>query len=171
MPIVSKSNASRKAGKAALKATTSARKPAAVTAAKPSTPAKPAVSPVTGARAERVAHVAASLPMLNKLYDGASPAVHPSGRAGKRAVYAERVSHPKQALGDSGPTERDNSFLAMLAKHADKAGHFDPVSLVCDLGCISRAASGGFVTYSKASDTFTLTTDGATRGRNAAKAA
>lgn len=165
MPAIANSKAAAKAKRAGSKPTTKPSK--AVNAAKPSTPAV-TTAPNT-ARTDRLAIVTAALPILATLYDGSSPAIHSSGRAGKRAVYADRVLVPKQRIGDDGPSERDNSFLAFLATHADKAGAFDPVSLACDLGNISRAASAGFVTYNKATDTFTLTSDGRTRGNNASK--
>ncbi|HYD83949.1 MAG TPA: hypothetical protein VEA63_07840 [Opitutus sp.] len=136
-------------------------------AAKPATAKAKAVKPADPAaikaRAERQAVITGHRQAVAAIYSGASLTVH-SSRAAPVNAYVERISAPVQRIGKSGPTTRDNSLLALLARNAKPNGDFDPVALACDVGAISRLASAGFVTLRDG--TPNLTKAGRERGNN-----
>lgn len=141
--------------------------PATVKPAKPARakraakPAKPA--PVEAAKPsadDEAARCAALRDTASRYYAGASKAAH-MRKPARLADYVSRVSKPVQAIGPNGPSERDESGLALILSGADKRGGFDPVKLNLDLGIASRLASGGFVTVT--GESFTLTKTGRER--------
>lgn len=169
--------ASANAKRAASKQSPKPSKPAAN--AKPSTgkrgkqavvvqPAKPAraAQPIDAQRAKltEADHV-----LARRFYDQSSLAVH-SRKPCKRADYAARVVNPVQRADN--PTVRDESALALMLSRASKAGSFDPCAgSGLDLGCVSRAASLGFIRYDAKADDFAFTTVGLARARAVVKRA
>lgn len=149
------------AAKPAKPATPKAAKPAKPKADKPATPAKPAKpAPVATDSDAEAKRIAALRTLARKYYDGASAAAH-MRKPAKLSEYVARVSTPVQRIGPSGPSQRDESGLALIASDANGRGVFDPVRLVLDLGIASRLASGGFITVT--GETFALTKTGRER--------
>lgn len=124
--------------------------------------AKPAKPDQSAARAERQLVIDTQRAAVSTFYSGASLTVH-SKRAASRTLYIDAAVKQPMQIGPSGASTRDESLLALIGRHADKAGAFDPVALAADRGVISRLASGGFLSFDNKADTFALTATGISR--------
>lgn len=125
--------------------------------------AKPAAPAPDAKRSERAAVLEAHRATVSRFYAEASLTVH-KRKAATLDTYAARVQHPVQRIATgSGPSERDQSLLALIHANSDKAGTFDPVALAADAGVISRLASIAFITYDAKAHTFSLTAAGRER--------
>lgn len=157
----------RKSNKAASKPAAStpaanvSTKPAANAAAKPSKPA------AANTRADRIAILQQHRTTAAAVYNGPSLTVHHSASP-KLAACLSRIAAPTMRTDNA--TVRDESLLRVIgASNGNKPAAFDPVTLGCDLGGLSRLASLGFIATD--GKTATLTATGAERAALVAKRA
>ena len=127
--------------------------------------AKPAKADDRDAERERAqANRAATM----RHYAGPSQASHAT-RAPKLAEAIERVRNPIQRAKSA--TARDESGLALAAKHANGNGDFCPIAATFDLGVLSRLASLKLIAVSPVANKLRITKAGRDLAANVAKKA
>lgn len=112
--------------------------------AKAAKPAKPAATGADKQSANRD-RCLANAAIVKPHYSGPSLATHRSAPP-QLAAALQRIASPVQCAKSATP--RDESGIALCARHADKAGTFCPVAATADLGVLSRLASLGLIAVS-----------------------